>query len=44
MQYPMTSTALVDIVDTGRLFVALNNLKAYNPDLGVNDILFTITM
>jgi len=25
-----TSTALVDIVDTGRLFVALNNLKAYS--------------
>jgi len=26
-----TATGTVDIVDTGRLFVALNNLKAYNP-------------
>ena len=27
-----TATDTVDVVDTGRLFVALNNLKAYNPN------------
>ena len=26
-----TAIGLVDVVDTGRLFVSLNNLKAYNP-------------
>ena len=26
------ATETVDVVDTGRLFVALNNLKEYNPN------------
>ena len=32
--HPLSDTATdnVDVVDTGRLFVSLNNLKAYNPE------------
>ena len=38
----MPDQATIDIVDTGRLFVALNNLKVYNPDWAqrINNIVY----
>jgi len=39
-----TSTALIDTVDTGRLFVALNNLKTYNPawTMRINNFVYNV--
>jgi hypothetical protein len=40
--WEMPDQATIDMVDTGRLFVALNNLRAYNPDWAqqINNIVF----